>query len=346
MQPKNGFFAGALALGLALAPQLKADVQARVNVVAHALAASKYIEVDNLAVAGFTDADSGQRPPFSDVFEADLRQALSQSRRKWKVFGPDQQTSNADVLLTGAFRRSGDEILVHVELHAQPDGTLLWQRNVVLDGSDVAVADLPAQAAEDSTVAGPSLSPDETVYSAVPEEQVVPIMPRRTPGRRWRYTNDDEGWDIDFSVAYKAFMSSNGDFRSTAGKEQSALSLGLDFNNIFLWDVDFWNQPVSNLGTAQSLDYAGTDVALVYPFHLGHFTLYLGPGGRFGEITVNDPALWRDSVGFGNNALTGVVGAKWKSDDVGVDLRYSGDIVSNYVAFNTVRLGVFYEFGR
>ena len=125
------------------------------------------------------------------------------------------------------------------------------------------------------------------------------------------------------------------------------MSLGVDIGDVFLWDLDFWNQDVSTLGSAQSLDYNGTDFALVYPFHLGeHFTLYVGPGGRFGEISVNDPALWNGGVGFGNNALEAVAGLKFRADDVGLDLRYSGDLVSSYTGYNTLRLGAFYEFGR
>jgi hypothetical protein len=155
-------------------------------------------------------------------------------------------------------------------------------------------------------------------------------------------------------VAYKAFLPTNGSFQRVAGKLQNALSLGLNIDDVFLWDVDFWDEGVSGLGTAQNLDYAGMDVALVWPFHLGPFTLYAGPGGRFGEISVYDPtALGGDyysdgsnTVGFGNNALEAVAGAKFTMGNVGLDLRYSGDLVESYTGFNTLRLGAFYEFGR
>ncbi|HTA17550.1 MAG TPA: hypothetical protein VK786_07380, partial [bacterium] len=75
MQSKKIIAAGVLALGLALAPRLEADVQARLNVVANALASATDIRVQILAVAGFTDG-AGQRPPFAAELEADLRQAL------------------------------------------------------------------------------------------------------------------------------------------------------------------------------------------------------------------------------------------------------------------------------
>jgi hypothetical protein len=342
MKSKKIIAAGALALGLALAPRLEADVQARVNVVAHALVSAADIQVQSLAVAGFTDA-SGQRPPFAAELEADLREALGAYNSPWTLLGADDKTSKADGLLTGTFQRSGDEILVHVELLAEPAGTMLWQRNAILDGADVADADLPLAPEVEAADADGGTEAGDTVPmagGASEEDQVVPTT--------WRPQRDYERGCFDLSVAYQAFLPTNGHFESVAGKAQNGVSLGLSINDIFLWDMAFWQQNVSDLGTATGLTYVGTDLAFVYPFHLGdNFTFYLGPGGRFGDISVQDPALSGGSgVDFGSNALTGVAGIKFVADHVGLDLRYSGDIVSSYMNYNTLRLGAFYEFGR
>jgi len=344
MHSKKIIAAGVLALGLALAPRLEADVQDRLNVVAHALASATGIQVQTLAVAGFTDA-SGQRPPFAAELETDLRQALDQyNGHQWKLLRADDKTTKADGLLTGTFQRSGADILVHVELLAEPDGGILWQRNAILDASDVTDADLPlapavvAADADDEGQAGDTVPEAE---GAPAEGEVVPTQPWE-PRRSAYY-----GGCFDLSVAYQAFLPTNGNFQNVAGKVQNAVSLGLSINDIFLADMSFWQQNVSNLGTATGLSYAGTDVALVYPFHLGdQFTLYVGPGGRFGDISVQDPALDGRGVDFGSNALTAVAGAKFTADHVGLDLRYSGDLVYSYMAYNTLRLGAFYEFGR
>src|ERR1700722_11637504 len=342
MQSKKIIAAGVLAWGLALAPRLEADVQARLNVVAHALASATDLQVQTLAVAGFTDG-SGQRPPFAAELEADLRRALGQyDNGQWKLLGADDKTSKADGLLTGTFQRSGADILVHVELLAEPEGTVLWQRNSILDASDVTDADLPLAPAVEATDAD-----EGQAGETVPDAGGAPVEDQVVPTQSWRPEHHDYyGGCFDLSVAYQAFLPTNGNFQNVAGKVQNGVSLGLAINNVFLADMAFWQQNVSNLGTATGLTYAGTDVALVYPFHLGdHFTLYLGPGGRFGEISVQAPALTQ-YTDFGNNALTAVAGAKFVADHVGLDLRYSGDLVYSYMAYNTLRLGAFYEFGR
>jgi hypothetical protein len=347
---KTAAWTGVLALVLAfMAPQLKADVQARLNVLAHALASSD-VKVQTLAVGGFTD-DSGQRPPFALTLEADLRRALARHKKHWKVLGMDAPSSGADAMLSGTFRRSGADIQVHAELRSQPDGGMLWQRNAILDGADVTDTDLsgaPAASPQNVTQVAEGPMSDEAA-------EVIPTVPGTAPTERslTERSDNDAGltdglgnW-FDCSLAYKAFLPTNGNFQSAAGKVQNAVSVGVDIDDIFLWDVDFWDQAVSNLGSAQSLVYNGTDFALVYPFHLGeHVTLYVGPGGRFGEISVNDPALWDGGVGFGNNALEAVAGIKVRSDNVGLDLRYSGDLVYSYTGYNTLRIGAFYEFGR
>ncbi len=325
---------------LCAAGTLKADVQARLNVVAHALAAAKHIQVQQLAVAGFADNASGQRPPFADALEADLRTALGQVK-KWKVVAADGDTSTADALLTGAFQRNGDEVDVHIELQAQPEGTVLWQRNTVLDGADVSVTDLPAAPAP---AAEPAQSgPGYEGNGPGSEDQTIPTLPYR----HQHYGYDD--YHVDMSVAYKAFFPTNSSFKSVTGDTINGLSLGFDFNDVFLWDFDFWSvNNIQGVGTANELDYAGMNLALVYPFRLGDgLTLYLGPGGRFGDIEVDDPGYNGDnSAGFGNNALDAVAGAKWTHDYVGLDLRYSYDLVSSYTGYHTLRLGAFYEFGR
>jgi TolB-like protein len=337
MKSKLITLACAMAL-LCAAQTLRADVQARLNVVAHALAAAKHIQVQQLAVAGFTDSAGGQRPPFADQLEADLRHALGQVK-KWKVVAADGDTSTADALLTGAFQRNGDEVDVHVELQAQPEGTVLWQRDTILDGVDVSVADLPAAPA-----AAPGPAAGEQAYAAQgSEEQTIPTLPYA----RRRYGYDD--YHVDMSIAYKAFFPTNSTFKGVTGDTINGMSLGFDFDDVFLWDFDFWSvNNIQGVGTANELDYAGMNLALVYPFRLGDgLTLYLGPGGRFGDIEVDDPGFnGNNSAGFGNNALDAVAGAKWTYDYVGLDLRYSYDLVSSYTGYHTLRLGAFYEFGR
>ncbi|MGH7441167.1 MAG: hypothetical protein ACREKE_00685, partial [bacterium] len=162
------------------------------------------------------------------------------------------------------------------------------------------------------------------------------------------YTSFGGGGNFGLNVGYKAFFPTNSSFRKAAGSAMNAISFGLSFDDIFLADADFWQQNVNNLGTAQTLEYAGTDLAVVAPFHFldRHLCAYVGPGGRFGEITVNDPALDEEGVGFGNNALEAVAGIKWKADNAGLDLRYTYDLAYSYTGYNTLRLGAFYEFGN
>lgn len=342
MRSKHLALAGALALGLALTPQLKADVQSRINVIAHALVSAKHLQLEQVAVGGFTDS-TGQAPPFASILEADLRRALSHYKKHWKVLSANRDPSTADAVLTGSFERDGDIINVHVQVLAQPEGTILWQRDTVLDGAAVSDADLPG-ASDQQDQGGPA-------YGAGPggpvalgdqgEDQVIPTLPYSRGmhyGRRF---------NIDVSIAYQAFLPTNGAFRGAVGSTLNGLSLGMAFNDVFLWDMAFWGQGVSNpaLGTTQSLNYAGTDFALVYPIHYGlHLCIYAGPGARFGEIDVNDPALVEGPVAYGNNALMAVAGVKWKEDDVGVDLRYTTDLAFSYTGYNTLRFGVFYEF--
>jgi len=383
MKPRLLAFAAVLALSAATA--LHADVQARLNVIASALASARHLQLQRIAVGGFTDSSTGQRPPFADSLEADLRQALGHASAKWKVVAADGDTSTADALLTGTFARQGEDIQVLVELQGLPDGAVLWQRNAALDGADVDAQDLPVQAMPNAAVASPtgagagsgvygdaaiapegaaagavSAAPGTTVPQAAggPEElgaprsagddggdQVIPTLPG---SGRVRYREHENTFDI--SLGYKAFMPTNSTFKQVVGDRLDGISLGLAFDDVLLVDFDFWSQDVNNVGTVQSLDYAGTSFALVYPFHFGKdraFTLYLGPGGRFGSIAVNDPStLTGDGVVFGNNAFEGVAGFKWKIDHVGLDLRYTYDFAYQYTGYHTARLGAFYEFGN
>ena len=75
-----------------------------------------------------------------------------------------------------------------MQVLAQPEGTVLWQRNTVLDGSDVSEADLPGAAASASApgAGDETVSPEagDTVPSASggpagagDEDQVVPTLP-------------------------------------------------------------------------------------------------------------------------------------------------------------------------
>lgn len=320
---------------------LKADVQSRLNVVASALRAAKHVQIQKLAVGGFTDASTGQRPPLADTVEADLRTALAPAK-KWVVLGPDDDTSTADALLTGSLERSADGVQVQVVLLGQPEGTVLWQRNTVLDSADVDPKDLP-EAAQAQPEPAPAYSAQGGGLAPEGENQVVPTLPWNEQARMGAYD-----YHVDFSLAYKAFFPTNSTFRGVAGTHQDAVSMGLNFDDYVLWDFDFWSQGISGVGSATELDYAGMNVALVYPFHLRHgLTLYVGPGGRFGDLEVDDPGFnGIDSAGFGTNALDVVAGAKMSMDSVGLDLRYTYDLVSNDTGFHTLRCGVYYEFGR
>ncbi|MGH7443200.1 MAG: hypothetical protein ACREKE_11075, partial [bacterium] len=145
MKPRLFVVAGAFACALALAYPLKADVQARVNVVAQALAAAPHLRLNQIAVSGFTDADSGQRPPFARTLEADLRRALTRNGSSWTVLGAGADSASADALVTGTFVRTNNGVDVHVQVVGQPDGTVLWQRDTILDSADVSNAALPSE---------------------------------------------------------------------------------------------------------------------------------------------------------------------------------------------------------
>jgi hypothetical protein len=357
---KRSIATAACVWAVLIAAGLRADVQGRLNVVAHALAAANHIQIHVVAVTGFTDAASGQRTPFADTLEADLRSALA-ANKHWQVVKAGDKATVPDALVTGNYERSADTVQVQVEVLAQPEGTLLWQRLAVIDGADVDANALPAApaaaegqapVAQDSgplpgsqipgnTVPGTEGPGNQVPYAGADgayEHQTIPTLPyrRHRPWRDW----GDYHWD--FSIAYKAFFPTNSTFQNAAGNRQDGISLGFNFNDVVLWDADFWSQNVTNVGTVQSLNYAGTSVALVYPIHAGPFTFYLGPGGRFGTINVNDPGI-NANTGFGNNALTAVAGGKWTFGPVGLDLRYTYDLASSYTGFNTVRAGAFYE---
>jgi hypothetical protein len=313
---------------------LKADVQGSLNVLAHALAAAKTPKLESIAVVDFSDRSSGLRTPFCPVLEDDLRQALTQAGQ-WKVLEAGADTQNASAVLTGSYLRDDDQIHVHAELHAVADGALLWSRNAILQASDVDASDFgaPAQEDADSDSIAAALEPQ----MSGDEGDAIPSYPERRSRHPWHF---------DVSVAYKAFFPTNTVFQTRVGSRLDALDLGMSFDDFVLLDFDFWNANTS-VGTVDSLDYAGTDLALVYPLHLGNlFTVYLGPGGRFGSIEVNDSAINYGDVAFGNNGFDVVAGAKVKFASAGLDLRYSYDMLSTYTGYHTARLGAFYEFGR
>jgi hypothetical protein len=209
-------------------------------------------------------------------------------------------------------------------------------RNTTLDSVGIDVKEFEAPQEEGGVPNAPALA-----EVPAPQDQVVPMHPRRERRRL-------QPFNFDLAIGYKAFFPINSTFQGVVGTRLDGLDLGMSFDDSLLVDFNFWSQNVSGLGTATSLDYAGTDIAWVYPLDLGKaFTFYGGPGGRFGSIEVNDPALDHgDGVSFGNNGLTAVAGAKVHVGDAGLDLRYTYDILSSYTGYHTVSLGAFYAFGQ
>jgi hypothetical protein len=330
-----------LAALLCVGVSLHADVQGRLNVVADALAGASAVEAQRIAVAGFVERPSGLRPPFSHTLESGLRKALIQANH-WKVLPEGEDPAGADALLTGTFTREGDQVVVHAELRSSAEGDVLWSRNTKLEAAGLDAKDFEVPA-DEAAAPEESEAPNAPALAEVPppSDQVIPTHPPRV----WRSM---QPFNFDLSVGYKAFFPTNSSFQNVAGARQDGLDFGLSFDDSFLVDFNFWSQDVSGLGTAQSLDYAGTDIAWVYPFDLGQvFTFYLGPGGRFGSIEVNDPALDHGGgVDFGNNGFTAVAGAKARLGDAGLDLRYTYDLLSSYTGYHTVTIGAFYAFGR
>jgi hypothetical protein len=344
-----------LALGLnGSALTARADLGARLSVAVHALENAAGAKVKNIKLGEFQDESASDEAGIGQVLRGQVRAALA-ADGTLEVLSDDAPGLESASTLSGTYNEGPSLLFLHLELYDPSGQSLLWSRNVVLDpndfgqGSGVAPAgsspgNLSASSATDaagssvipqlakSDQEAPELSDDEAS-----EGNVVPRLPRSRRHHR--------SFHIDFSAAYKAFFPMNGNFVNVAGSRQNAFDLGVDFNDVILWDVDFWNSNVSDFGSVNSLEYAGTDLSIVLPLHLGPFILYLGPSGRFGTIQVNDSNLGWNAAQFGTNAFSGVAGVKIKYDRVGADLRYSYDFTSTYTGFQTARLGLFYEFG-
>jgi hypothetical protein len=331
---------GLLALGLALCQPAWADMQAKLNVVGSALARSGQ-SISSLAVAGFTDAGSGDAA-LAQALEDGLRKAVSRTK-KLKVLPASADPSKAAALLTGTYSAQDGGLAVHVLLQDASGTPLGFTRDLVLASEDLQAAGLslpaasaPAAAEQEPLLAKPALV--DPYYSGQAIPTLSPRAPRR-PGRPFH---------VDVSAGYKAFFPTNSTFAPWIGGRADGASMGLSFNDWVLVDVDYWHANINGMGTVDGLDYFGTDLAITYPMRFGPLTFYLGPGGRFADLQVHDTAVNDDSdqASFGNNALTAVVGAKLRYDMVGLDLRYAYDLVSSYTGYHTVRLGGFLEFGR
>jgi hypothetical protein len=317
---------------LALAYPAWADMQAKLNVVGSALAHSGQ-SFTSLAVAGFTDAN-GSNADLAQALENGLRQAVSRAKIKGRVLPASADPSKAKALLTGTYSEQDGQLAVHVLLQDASGSQMGFTRDLVLTSEDLEAAGLglPVSspvAEQEPLVAKPALM--DPYY-----RQTVPTLPQRRP------------FHVDVSMGYKAFYPTNSTFGPWIGGRADGTSFGMSFNDWVLLDFDYWHANIQGLGSVDGLDYFGTALAVTYPLRLGPLTLYAGPGGRFGDLQVHDNAVNYDGdqASFGNNAFTAVAGAKLRYGFVGLDLRYSYDLVSSYTGYHTLRLGGFLEFGR
>jgi len=330
---------GLLALGLALCQPAWADMQAKLNVVGSALARSGQ-SISSLAVAGFTDAGSGDAA-LAKALEDGLRKAVRRPG-KFKVLAASADPSKAGALLTGTYSAEDGGLAVHVLLQDASGAKLPFTRDLVLTSDDLQAAGLSLPEASATLSEQEPLLAKPALVDPYYNSQAIPTLaPRapRGPGRPFH---------VDVSAGYKAFFPTNSTFAPWVGGRADGASLGLSFNDWVLVDADYWHANISGLGTVDGLDYFGTALAITYPLRLGPLTLYLGPGGRFADVQVHDTAISNDGdqASFGNNAFTAVAGAKLRYERVGLDLRYTYDLVSSYTGYHTVRLGGFLEFGR
>ena len=315
--------------GLLLSTCLRADVQSSVNVLASALASSESLQAEQLAIGNFSERGSGQAGPFSQALKNALRKALGRSDR-FTLLKDSEGAAGADAVLGGSYALEGGKIHVEAELHDAKDDALLWSRG----------ADIDAAGLDTSEFSSPELASQAAPPLDGPEHEVVPRFPPRPPRKHHPFR-------LDLGMGYKAFFPVNSSFQSSVGTRLDAFSLGLSLNDIFLVDADIWSKDVSGLGSVQSVDYLGLNTAVVFPWHLGEaLTLYAGPGLRFGSVGVNDPSNSSGGAAFGNNGLVAVAGLKAKAGRIGLDLRYSYDLLSSYTGYSTARLGAFYEFGH
>ncbi len=326
--------AGLLLATLTLAYPAWADMQAKLNVVGSALAHSGR-SFKSLAVAGFTEASTGDNPALAKALEDGLRQAVARANKNWKVLPASADPSKAKALLTGTYSAQDGQLAVHVLLQDAGGTKLGFTRDLFLSGDDLQAAGLSLPASAGLNVE-PVLAQPARVNPYY--GQTVPTLPPR-PRRPFH---------VDVSAGYKAFYPTNSSFGPWVGGRADGASFGMSFNDWVLLDFDYWHANIQGLGSVDGLDYFGTALAVTYPLRLGPLTLYAGPGGRFGDLQVHDTAVRYDDdqASFGNNAFTAVAGAKLRYGFVGVDLRYTYDLVSSYTGYHTLRLGGFLEFGR
>jgi hypothetical protein len=355
-------WAAALVLaGLSLAAPLRADLGARLNVAAHALAAKTAVAGQPIAI-GALQVVGGQAYAAGEqaLIEA-LRQALIET--KGLTIRPEgAKPEGADLVLDGQYRAQGQGVSLSLHLHPAAGGADAWARTVWIPDADLPAGEdagagsapvtVPAppdpQAAADDRepmAAAGAGDREPMAATAAGDGMVVPTLPSSEVPRR-RVGRPHRPFHMDLSAGYEAFFPVNSTFKGVVGDHLDGVSLGLNIQDVFLADLATWHADVNGPGTLQALDYYGLDLAVVAPWHLGPVTLYAGPGGRFGSIELSDSAMPNGSVGYGNNGFLGVAGVKVKAGSVGLDLRYSYDLVSSYTGYHAVRLGAFYEFGR
>jgi len=305
-----------LALACCLGAPLRADLDGRLGVLAGALVSSGALHGRSVAVV---DGNPDPQDGLGQAMAGGLRRSLEGAAVA--VPAETESPTSKTLVLTLNAAPQADGASVRAELRASGDPDVLWSRNAWIPSED-----LPA-----GSLAGPPPDGDDSGVDVVPR---AIGRPRRPPLQ----------WDL--SAGYKAFLPLNSTFRSVAGDRLDGLSLGASFQDIVLVDLDAWHADLSGQGTLQSLDYAGVAVAVVAPLRLGPFTLYAGPGGRFGSIQLNDSTLADGSVAFGNNGFEGVAGVKARAGSLGLDLRYGYDFAASYTGYHTLRLGAYYAFGR
>lgn len=334
-----------LVVGLALPGLTRADLQPSLDkalrTMDHALGPS----FQKIAVGGIVDEESGNRSPACQKLEDGLRLGIARSTNR-AALSADQDPEGADALLSGTIQRQDGQVDLHLVLTDQKS-TLLWKGDCGLAASDFSPGDFQPEQAIPKAPAGGGEG-----------GQVIPKMPQGEGGSYYGYAPvyatyggptwwPANGLTMDVSIGYKSFFPINTDFQSAVGGQISGLTLGLSFNDILLLDFDAYNQDVTHAGNLQSVAYTGSDISLVYPFHLGrHFVAYLGPGGRFGELEADDGIAPPGSIVYGNNGFMAVAGVKAKAEWVGLDLRYTYDMSYSYTGYHTLTLGAFYEFGR
>jgi hypothetical protein len=306
------------ALGLLAAGNLRADLAGRLGVVASSLASSGAAAGHPLALVCSGSAGGDPADPLGRSLADGLRQALADTA----VSLLPATATAGDWVLAVAYQPEAAGVAMRAELHGEAGASALWTRRI----------EIPAEDLPPGTLAGQAAQAPDTGFDTIPQP---PADGRARKPFHW-----------NLSAAYKAFLPLNSTFQSVAGRRLDGLSLGASFTDVVLVDIDAWHADLSGQGTLQSLDYGGLALAVVAPLHLGPVTLYAGPGGRFGSITLNDSSIPDGAVSFGNNGAEAVAGVKAQAGRYGLDLRYAYDFASTYTGYHTLRLGAYYDFGR